>query len=175
MLLSFKADDMTQLKVAVNASPLIYLSILERFFLLRELFSEIYIPDAVYLEVVTQGIGQPGATETQAAVEGNWIQRITVQNRVAVDALLGELDVGEAEAIVLARESKLDRILLDDHAARNKARLMGLQVSGTIGVLLSARQAGVEIDLERELDVLIQHNFRISPPLYNKIIEEQTV
>jgi predicted nucleic acid-binding protein len=59
-----------------------------------------------------------------------------VGDRIAVDALLDELHLGEAEAIVLARELSIGRILLDDQAARSRARLMSLTVTGTIGILL---------------------------------------
>jgi predicted nucleic acid-binding protein len=161
-------------KVVIDASPLIYLAILKQFPLPQELFADVYIAEAVYHKVVVQGSGQPGAEETQSAIKDNWIRPIAVQNRVAVDALLDELDPGEVETIVLAREPNLDRVLLDDQAARNKARLMGLQVSSTIGVLMLARQAGIDIDLAHELEALLQHNFRIAPQLHRRIIDEQT-
>jgi predicted nucleic acid-binding protein len=102
-------------------------------------------------------------------VKDGWLQRVAVDNRVAVDALLGELDLGEAETIVLARQLNVKRVLLDDRAARTKAGLMGLAVTGTVGALLLARQAGVEIDLKEDLNLLIQHNFRFSHSLYQKL------
>jgi predicted nucleic acid-binding protein len=74
---------------------------------------------------------------------------------------------------VLARELSVGRVLLDDRAARTKARLMGLTVTGTIGILILAKKAGVEIDLRRALDVLIQQNFRISLDLYDMLVATQ--
>jgi predicted nucleic acid-binding protein len=123
-------------KVVANASPLIYLSVLNRFHLLKDLFGEVYLPEAVYREVVVEGAGQPGAAETQTAVTQGWLQQIAVRDRIAVDALLDELHLGEAEAIVLARELSVGRVLLDDQAAWTRARLMDLTVTGTIGILL---------------------------------------
>jgi predicted nucleic acid-binding protein len=160
----------SHLVVATNAGPLIYLSVLGRLPLLRELFAEILLPDAVYEEVVLHGHGLPGANETKAAVEDGWLRRAVVQNRALVDALLGDLDIGEAEAIALARESGLRWILMDDRSARAKARLMGLTVTGTIGVLLLARRSGMDVDLQRDLDLLIEHNFRIFHQLYEQLI-----
>jgi predicted nucleic acid-binding protein len=153
----------------VNASPLIYLSVLDRFLLLKDCFAQVHVPVAVYNEVVIQGAGLPGAEETRKAIEDSWLNQVSIQNRLAVDALCEELDLGEAEAIVLARELGLDLVLLDDRAARIKAQFLGLTPSGTIGVLLMARQIGVEIDLKRELDILLQHNFRISRSLYDRL------
>lgn len=155
--------------VVTNAGPLIYLAILGRFELLQRFFDPICIPAAVYHEVVVQGAGQPGAAETLAAVRDGWLKQVWVQNRIAVDALLDELDLGEAEAIVAARELGVERVLLDDGIARAKAQAMGLSVSGTIGILLLARKNGVALDLKRELDVLIRENFRLSPRLYQAL------
>lgn len=156
--------------VVTNAGPLVHLALLDHFHLLHDLFHDVFVPEAVYGEVVVQGGGLPGASETEAAVRKGLFRQVKVQDRIAVDALLAELDVGEAEAIVLAREANVGRILLDDRAARNKAALMGLNVTGTIGVLLLAQGTGLPIDLQSDLDSLIQHNFRISSDLYQRLV-----
>ncbi|MFN3980957.1 MAG: DUF3368 domain-containing protein [Caldilinea sp.] len=137
--------------VVSNAGPLIYLSLLSRFFLLENLFSTVFIPDAVYQEVVLDGRGQPGADEVRAAIASGWLVRSTVTEQIAVDALLEELHAGEAEAIVLSRELAIKRILLDDRAARSKAQLMGLTVTGTIGILLLAHRAAMIEDIRPDL------------------------
>ena len=116
---------MISLKVVTNTSPLIYLAILNRFQFLRELFDEASLPEVVYHEVAVRESVQPGVAETRAAVEEGWLQQIAVRDRAAVDSLLGELHLGEAEAIVLARVLNSGRVLLDDRIARNKARRRG--------------------------------------------------
>lgn len=156
--------------VVTNTGPLIYLSVLQKFDLLKHLFDRVYIPQAVFEEVAVQGAGLPGADETRAAVEAGWLQCTAVQSRIAVDALVDELDLGEAEAIVLARDLNIRRVLLDDGLARAKAQAMGLGVTGTIGVLLLAKQQGIAVDLRHDLDVLIQSNFRLSRELYERLI-----
>ncbi|NOX61772.1 MAG: DUF3368 domain-containing protein [Chloroflexi bacterium] len=156
--------------VVTNASPLIYLALLNRFSLLHRLFSEVYLPEAVYEEVVVRGSGQPGAKETQIAIDDGWLRRIAVQDRIAVENLLDELDIGEAETLVLAREINVRRVLLDDRAARNKAGLVGLAVTGTVGVLLLARKVGVIDSIQGDLDQLIESNFRISRELYDRLV-----
>ena len=102
-------------------------------------------------------------------MDDGWLRRVAVQDSALVDALLGELDVGEAEAIALAREMGLHSILMDDRSGRAKARLMGLSVTGTIGVLLLARRNGIDVDLKHDLDLLLEHNFRISSELYEQL------
>jgi hypothetical protein len=58
---------------------------------------------------------------------------------------------------------------MDDRSGRAKARLMGLKVTGTIGVLLLARSSGFDVDLKHDLDILLEHNFRISNELYEQL------
>jgi len=158
--------------VVTNASPLIYLALLDRFHLLNDLFGEVGVPDAVYREVVLEGARHPGAYETTAALKTGHFRRMEVRHRIAVDVLLEQLHPGEAEAIVLARESNVGRVLLDDRIARNKAKLMGLSVTGTIGLLRLGKQRGMRIDLQASLDLLIQHNFRISADLYERLVKD---
>ena len=54
-----------------NASPLINLARVGKLDLLRQLYGELFIPEAVWHEVVIEGVGQPGADEVEAAI---WIK-----------------------------------------------------------------------------------------------------
>ena len=162
-------DEVGKPKVVTDAGPLIYLALLERFHLFFDLFDQVWIPEAVHHEVVRQGRNMAGASETEIAVQTGRFRSAKAEDVIAVDALLTELDRGEAEAIVVARESNIGRVLMDDRAARRKAVGMGLSVTGTIGVLLLAQQMGTPIDLRKALDRLIQHNFWIAPKLYERL------
>lgn len=155
--------------VVSNAGPLIYLAVANRFSLLEHFFSIVYIPEAVFEEVVLRGRGQPGAAETQSAIEAGWLRRSRIKDQIAAGAMLDELHAGEAEAIVLARELAIGQILLDDRAARSRAQLMGLSVTGTIGILLLAQQTAIITDIRPELDLLMESNFRISRQLYDRL------
>ena len=57
-------------KVVVNSSVLIFLSKIGLLHLLRELFGVVYIPDAVYREVVIEGGGRLGAIMVK---KSDWI------------------------------------------------------------------------------------------------------
>jgi predicted nucleic acid-binding protein len=159
-----------KLDVVIDAGPLIYLSLLGRLNLLPDLFGRLWVVEAVYQEVVIQGKGQPGAGDTESAVASGWLQRVAVRHRAVVEALLADLDLGEAETIAVARELNADGVLMDDRTGRARAHSMGLQTSGTIGVLLLAREAGKAVDVKRDLDKLMQHNFRVSSELYNSLM-----
>jgi len=145
--------------VVSNAGPLITLATISRLDLLRVLFGQIVIPQAVYDEVVVHGEGEPGSQEVDGAA---WITTAQVKDRLAVDLLRETLDAGESEAIVLAQELNARYVLLDDGLARRKARLIGLHMTGTLGILLMAKGARLIPAVGLVLDELRQTDFRVS-------------
>jgi predicted nucleic acid-binding protein len=87
----------------------------------------------------------------------SWIQVKPVRDRSLVEVLLGELDLGEAESIVLARELRADLLLLDESHARRIAQRMSLPITGLVGVLLEAAAKGLVSDLAGTLRELRDH------------------
>jgi predicted nucleic acid-binding protein len=100
-----------------------------------------------------------------------WVDVRPLAQPVAASLLSPRLGAGEREAISLAIEAGITRILLDDLAARRAAEGLGLNVAGTLGLLLQARQQGLLDRLQPQLDMLIAFNFRVSPLLYRSLIE----
>jgi len=161
-----KATSLPEIVIA-NSGPLIALASIGEFRLLQDLFGEIVIPSAVYNEVVTRGKDQPGAKETK---EANWIKVMEVQDRLAVNLLRNELDQGESEAIVLAKELETTCILIDERLARRKARSVGLTPIGTLGVILMAKERGLISAIKPLLDKLRRTPFRMTEELYQKVL-----
>jgi predicted nucleic acid-binding protein len=161
--------------VVSNTTPLIGLASIERFQLLEQLFAEIHIPQAVYDEAVVAGREEGGAKrEVQAAT---WIKTVPVKDRLAVDMLLGELDLGEAETIVLGREIGADWVLMDEKKGRRKLAQLELPKIGTLGILLKAKQVGLLSTLQPEIARLRRLGFSISQPVVEAVLrqaEEQT-
>lgn len=159
------------MKAVANSSVLIALSTIGQLSLLEKRFAEgVLIPEAVWREVVEAGGGRPGAEEVRAA---EWIRRRIVDDQDYVNLLCAELDVGEAEAIVLARQEQADVVVLDEKEARRAARRLGLRVLGTIGVLIWARRRGLISSLGTHLRTLQeQGGFRISQELYREAIRQ---
>jgi len=73
--------------------------------------------------------------------------------------------------ITLAEEMNAEAVLIDDLKARKIAKLRGLNVIGTIGVLLDAKEKGVIKELKPLLDELIEKRIRIRRELYDHALE----
>ncbi|MDI3475842.1 MAG: uncharacterized protein PWQ79_1175 [Thermococcaceae archaeon] len=111
-----------------DSTPLIHLAKIERLELLRELFGEIVIPEAVYKECVIEG----GESEDALAIKNaGWIKVEKISDERLKRTLMLELDEGESEAIVLALERNAELVLIDDYDGREVARALGLKVAGT--------------------------------------------
>jgi uncharacterized protein len=91
------------MKVVSNTSPLINLAQIGQLNLLQQLYDQVVVPQAVYDEIVVAGAGQPGATEVETY---DWIKVKQVTHQQMVTSLQADVDIGEAEAIVLAVELK---------------------------------------------------------------------
>ena len=72
------------------------------------------------------------------------------------------IDEGEAEVIVLAQEKHIDLVIIDEDKARKVAKLNGLNVTGTIGVLLDAKKQGKIPQIKHSLDKLLTERIYIS-------------
>ena len=79
------------------------------------------------------------------------------------------IDPGESEAIALAYERKL-RLIIDDLKGRQAAQQLGIPVTGTVGLIVKARQTGVIAAVRPLLDDLDAHQFRISSALRNEAL-----
>jgi predicted nucleic acid-binding protein len=159
------------MKVVSNTLVLIGLSTIGQLDLLHTRFPEgLLIPEAVWREVVQEGGGRTGAREVATA---DWIRVQRIQARSLIPLLQTDLDEGEAEAIVLAQEVTADMVLLDERDARRVARRLGLQVVGTVGLLVEAKRLGRLINLREQLDALqTQGKFRLSRQLYERALRE---
>lgn len=155
--------------IVSNTSPLTNLAAIGQFDLLRLLFTEIQIPDGVFLELSAGGIEWPGYKEV---VQSAWVLKARVMNTSLVDALRLDLDRGEAETIALALQLNADLVLLDEQAGRLAAQHLGLKTMGVIGLIVRAKQVGYLPAIRPLLDELRETaGFYIDQRLYNRSLE----
>lgn len=124
-----------------NAGPLIHLAKIGRLNLLKEIFEEVIVPRTVKIGVIDRGVEKG---EPDAFIIGNadWIK--VVEDPPDVNLLAEKVGIhrGEAAAILLARSLKVP-VLLDDSDARKFALGLGLEVIGSVGILIRAVRTGL--------------------------------
>ena len=117
-----------------NTTPLIALSSIHQLHLLPELFGEIYVVDTVINECARGGkIRVPDLTKQ------SWINRLENKN-YPHNPLLISLDDGEKHTLEAALYHQAQYTLIDEKLGRNFAEYLGLKVTGTLGILLKAKQ-----------------------------------
>ncbi len=156
--------------IVSNSTPLIGLASIQHFNLLRQLFGKIHIAEAVYQETVTQGYERGGAK--REILTADWIETIVVKDHLAVEVLLDELDAGEAETLVLAREISADWVLMDEKKGRRKLAQLGLNKIGTLGILLKAKQNGLLSEIRPTLERLHTQGFSLSHSVIDAVLRQ---
>ena len=137
-----------------NSGPLTHLAMIGRLDLLKTLFGSVIIPSTVMMEVVDRGkeAGKADAFLIEGEIENGWIVVEDPGGSAEDIANSAGIDAGEAEAIMLAR-SRQCPVLVDDLAARRFAAGLGLEVTGSIGVVVRAVKVGL-ISRDEGLDAL---------------------
>ncbi len=116
-----------------------------------------------------EGAGQAGAEEVE---KSDWIEVRPVANRPLVKSLEADLDLGEAEAVVLAVELKAEMLLIDERKGRAVANRLGVNYIGLLGVLVQAKHHGLIPAVRPVMDSLMtQAGFWVSQELYDHILQ----
>lgn len=99
-----------------------------------------------------------------------WVRIEMVKDTNQQLILEAEIDKGEASAIALAIERANTLLILDDLKARNLATKLKLQFTGTLGVFLKAKQAGIIPSIKSVLEKIQQTDFRFSVKIFQEIL-----
>lgn len=146
-------------EVICDTSPLQYLHQISQLPLLAALASRVVVPSAVVEEIATgrgRGVDLPDLSLL------DWIVMRRPKS-APVLPLVNDLGLGETEVLALALESSDAIVVLDDAMARRVAESLNLKLIGTLGVLLSAKRAGLIAAVAPMLDQLQALRFRIAP------------
>lgn len=147
--------------VVCNTGPLIGLARVQLADLPWQLFSEVIVPEEVREELL--------ATDSPDRIQiEKVLKKATVHPRQTTpDPLLrAELDSGEAAVISAALQLGLSSLILDERKARRVAtQVYGLQVKGTAGLLVEAKNRGLIDAVRPRLDGMIQGGYFLGPKL----------
>jgi predicted nucleic acid-binding protein len=114
----------------------------------------------------------PEVAEEYGDILPAWIEIIAAKNRDKQQQLETQLDKGEASAITLALEIKDSTVILDDLRARKVAEKLGLNITGTLGIIVKAKLQGVIESIHPYLLKLKKTNFRMTVELEKRAIQD---
>ena len=151
-------------RVVSNTTPIISLLKIGKLDLLKELYGRIFIPYAVYQELER---GKNKAYYINLAVL-DWIEILKIESRELI-AYIPNLDDGEAEVIMLAKELNVDLVIMDEIIGRKYAKDFNLNITGTLGILLKAKEKGLISSVGILLDNLTEKDTWLNPKLIAKV------
>ena len=146
-------------EVICNTSPLQYLHQLGQLNVMKSLAGHLTVPPAVVAELAegrARGVDLPDLSRL------DWIS-VRSPLSSAASPLVTDLGPGETQVLMLALESLDAIVVLDDALARQLAEALGLRLTGTLGLLLDAKRAGLVSAITPLLDHLQALRFRVAP------------
>ena len=152
-----------------NATPLIYLAKAGQLGLLKR-FGKVCIPEEVFTEVVVEGkrLGKKDAFLVEQAIKlGDIVVKKAKPLRLPI-----QLEAGETATISLAKELGA-LALIDESVGRAAAGLAGVEVRGTLYLLLKALERkwiGLEEFLSA-LDKMVLEGFRLREEVYLEAVK----
>lgn len=150
--------------LVINTSPLIALVAawgdLTR---LTSLYEQVFVPFEVCQEVLRGGTNQFAVPEFEQAT---WLKKQTSSLKIS-PYLLNSLDLGEASVIQFALDQNLSTVCIDEPVGRRVARLSGLNLTGSVGILLKAKTEDPSLSVRNAIDSMLNHNIRLSQTVIN--------
>lgn len=152
--------------VVSDVSPLQYLHQVGLLDLLPALYEHITVPQAV-LDEIRAGTAQ--SVDLPLVESLDWIKVGRPRARVVLP-LAVDLGPGEREVLAIALEAPGSLVILDDAMARRYAKVLGLKLTGTLGVLLKAKETGLLPSIAPVVERLQALRFRVDPATREAIL-----
>ena len=136
-------------EVVVNTGPLIALIAgLGDLSVLKALYRRVLVPFEVCREMECGGASGFGIHECRRS---DFIEKRPDPLNIA-PFLQNTLDLGEASVIQLALDEKIHTVCIDESLGRRIARLNGLKLTGSIGILIRGKKQGFEFSMRKTID-----------------------
>ena len=151
--------------VVSNTTPIISFASINKIDILKFLFEKIYIPQAVYDEIKSKKAF--GYRE----IDDDFFQVKQIKNKLSENILLNELDLGEAQTIILAKEINADIVLIDENIGYNIAKSQQLNVKRTLSLLIVAKNKGYIDNIQFYLEELVNNGRWFSKNVINEVLK----
>jgi predicted nucleic acid-binding protein len=144
--------------IVIDTAPIIAIVAALGDLRILQIYQRVWVPFEVWQEISAGGAAQFAVAEFEAA---HWLQKRTSPLRIA-PVLLNTLDKGEAAVIQLALDESIQTVCIDEAAGRRIARLNGLSVTGSVGVLLRALNEGHQFSMREAIDRMMTQGIWLS-------------
>lgn len=142
--------------IIADTSCLILYQHIGRLDILQKLFPELYITEEVAVEF---------------GDIPEWITIVKVKKDDTYRELARSLGLGETSSIALALESKDSLLIIDEKKGRKIAQSLEIEIIGSLGLLIKAKQKGIITSVNDILLQIDQTNFRVSDKVRAAILE----
>lgn len=137
-------------------------------FIILSKIGELEILQKLYGEIITT----PDIAEEFGEVLPDWVKIESAQSQNTQKILETQIDKGESSAIALALELTDSTLILDDFKARKIAHNLGLNFTGTIGIIVKAKLGGSITSIKPILEKIKATDFRISSEIEIQALNE---
>lgn len=152
--------------VICNTSPLEYLHPIGHLELLPKLVSRITVPTAVAEELAE---GRRRGLDLPVPEALAWVDLHTPSSDKVV-RLVADLGPGETVVLLLALERTNPVVILDDALARRHAEVLGIALTGTLGILWDAKRRGLVPAVTPLVDDRQHLGFRLNEGTRNAVL-----
>ena len=155
-------------EIISNATPLIAFAKIGQLPLMQKIVGNLIIPEAVAEEI---SVYKSTASGGIILADESWIQIEPLQSNAQMQLLLPTLDRGEAAVIALALERNASLVLIDELTGRKVAESLHLRVSGSVGLLIKAKQTGQIETIEPFLSAMKQAGIYFSQRFIDAVLK----
>ena len=156
--------------IVTNTTPLVALAVgTGSLDILRILYDRVVVPREVDDEIHAIGSDAPGVAAFDRA---GWLERLGAPTAIT-PYLRNTLDRGEASVIQIALDLQIPLVCIDESVGRRVARLSGLTLTGSIGVLIKARQRGYEVSIPQAIERMREHGIWLSADVVRYALAQQ--
>ncbi len=148
-----------------NTTPFIALASIDQLDLLRQLFKQVHVAESV-IEECAEG-GRILVPDLRSL---DWIVPIQDEAEGGLPFLF-ELDRGEKQTILLARKHGSGKVIIDERLGRRVAEYVGLNVTGTLGVLAKAKSTGLIPSFHDAAEAMRQQGIHYNTGLITRLAQ----
>jgi predicted nucleic acid-binding protein len=158
-------------KIIINTGPILALTAaLGDLNILEKLYKQVIVSYEVCQEILAGG---PNGFAVKEFQQAKWLEKRNKPLDI-LPHLFNSLDLGEASVIQLALNEDIMNVCIDEDVGRRIARLNNLKVTGSIGVLVRARNEGFSFSMRKAIQKMKQHGVWLSDRVIEFALSQYT-